>query len=664
MQPRTWDLSQLDWTLEGWRQWEWKIGGRPEIGRIPARVPGSVRGNLLAAGIVPDPFHGLGSRASEFIENRHWIFRAKLPIDLPEGDAVLEFDSLDGSVEVSLGSTSLGVFDNSHLAQALRAGPAAALRGEELRLVFLTQPDELGQIGWTSRMRAWKPRFNYGWDWTPRIVQIGPAKEMRLRVAQGPRLAKVIVETDFDRAGPAHGRGRVAVRAQLQGARPGDVARLAVVDPAGTQVAEATTPIAPAIGVVALSLRDLAVESWWGDPGRPAGLGRPLYSVEVDLVGADGAVADSAKRRVGFRDLRWRSNPGAPPGADTWLLEIDGGAVFAQGVNWVPIRPDYADVPAEWYRSRLETYRRLGVNLLRVWGGATIEHPLFYDLCDELGLLVWQELPLSSSGIDNCPPEDVEFCDDLAGIARQWAERLVHHPCLALWSGGNELSRGDPPHRTPLDFSHAALSAAREAIRGVDTSRRIVPTSGSGPREVAAAAELGQGLHHDVHGPWTHGGDLTDWERYWAADDALFRSEVGAAGASDIALLDRFGLLPGNPEYPSNWLHSSSWWLDGFDFPDDKEALGTWVQRSQARQADLLAIAARACKARFPACGGFIVWMGHDTFPCPVNLSILDFDGNVKPAGHALAAVFASDAGRGSDLRVCHERREDREEVT
>lgn len=639
-QPRRWDLSELEWTLEGWRQWEWKIGARPEIGPIPAKVPGSVRGNLLAAAIVPDPFHSLGSRASEFIENRHWIFRAKLPPDLPQDDALLELDSLDGSVEVLLGSTSLGVFDNAHLAHSLRVGTAAALRGEELRLVFLTQPDELGQIGWTSRMRAWKPRFNYGWDWTPRIVQVGPAKEMRLRVVQDTRIAKVIVETDFDPDDSVQGRGHVGVRAEFQGARPGDVARLAVVDASGERVAEATTPIDPAAPEQALSLRDMAVVSWWGNPARRA---RPLYSVEIDLVGADGTVADSERRRVGFRDLRWRSNYGAPPGADTWVLVVDGDAVFAQGVNWVPIRPDYADVPVEWYRSRLETYRRLGVNLVRVWGGATIERPEFYDLCDELGILVWQELPLSSSGIDNCPPDDVEFCDGLARIARQWAERLVHHPCLALWSGGNELSRGEAASR-PLDLSHAALRAGYDAIRCIDTSRRIVPTSGSGPRAVADVAEFGQGLHHDVHGPWTHSGDLAEWERYWQADDALFRSEVGAAGASDLGLLERFGLLPGSAEYPSNWLHSSSWWLEGFEFPDAKEALGAWVQASQARQADLLAIAARACKSRFPACGGFIVWMGHDTFPCPVNLSILDFEGNVKPAGHALGAVFTADA--------------------
>ena len=106
---------------------------------------------------------------------------------------------------------------------------------------------------------------------------------------------------------------------------------------------------------------------------------------------------------------------------------------------------------------------------------------------------------------------------------------------------------------------------------------------------------------------------LEAWRRYWPSDGALFRSEVGIAWASDFSLLERFGLIPGSAteDVYNLWRHSA---------------------------------AARASKTRFPRCGGFIVWMGHDTFPCPVSLSILDFDGKVKPAGHALAKVFLNDA--------------------
>ncbi len=101
-----------------------------------------------------------------------------------------------------------------------------------------------------------------------------------------------------------------------------------------------------------------------------------LYRVTVELRDTDGSVADSLERRVGFRAIEWRACEGAPEGAEPWILVVNGAPVFMAGINWVPIRPDYADVSADDYRARLETYRDLGVTMLRVWGGAALEQPV------------------------------------------------------------------------------------------------------------------------------------------------------------------------------------------------------------------------------------------------------------------------------------------------
>jgi beta-mannosidase len=183
-----------------------------------------------------------------------------------------------------------------------------------------------------------------------------------------------------------------------------------------------------------------------------------------------------------------------------------------------------------------------------------------------------------------------------------------------------------------------------------DPGRRFVPTSSSGPRFGADEKEFGQGLHWDVHGPWIAAGDLDgDWSRYWGNDDALLRSETGAPGASPVDLIrEHLGDCSETPCTLDNpiW-RRTPWWIEWPEFlrqgGAEKATLEEYVAWSQARQARALAIAAAACKDRFPRCGGFIVWMGHDSFPCMANTSIIDFHGRPKPAALALGEIFRAE---------------------
>jgi beta-mannosidase len=154
-------------------------------------------------------------------------------------------------------------------------------------------------------------------------------------------------------------------------------------------------------------------------------------------------------------------------------------------------------------------------------------------------------------------------------------------------------------------------------------------------------------VHWDVHGPWHAKGRLEeDWTRYWTQNDGLFHSEVGVAGASSVEIIrDYKGDLPELPGTLENPLwRRTSWWIDWPTFveeygrePADLEEFVAW---SQERQRQALAIAVGATKARFPRCGGFLLWMGHDSFPCTSNTSIIDFHGELKPAARAVADIF------------------------
>jgi len=649
MVKQRYDLGELEWMLAGWTPFVWRqqlsiesgVSLNAEVTAVPAQVPGSVQGALRDAGILPDWNVGLKARECEWVENRHWIYTARLPdIWLERGRQIrLHALGLDYAGWVLLNGREIGTFEGSLTPHVFDLTSHVRKKGNILQLVFDCPPRWLGQIGYTSQMRQWKERFNYFWDWTSRLVQLGIWDDLFLEVTDGQEIGALhcIAQASLERE-----VGTLDLRAGIRGERGSQVS-VALERDGATVREERISSDRFRDGV---RWDDLPVELWW-----PNGAGaQPLYTLQCRLLDTEGAILDHWTRRVGFRDLRWEPCQGAPVEADPWLCMVNGRAIFLQGVNWTPILPNFADVTPDDYRRLLRLYRDLGCNVLRVWGGAFLEKEIFYDFCDELGLLVWQEFPLSSSGLDNYAPDDSASIEALAEIATSYVERRRHHVSLLLWCGGNELQgpRHDgQPGQQPLDFSHPLINRLAAVVAERDPGRRFLPTSPSGPSFGGEDEHFGEGRHWDVHGPWHVKGDLeTDYRRYWDQDDSLFRSEVGVAGASPVDLIREYrGDLPETPGTLHNPLwRRSSWWIDWPAFVTgqgrEPESLEEFVSWSQERQRRALGIAARACKARFPRCGGFIIWMGHDCFPCTANTAIVDFHGRLKPAAVEISSVF------------------------
>ncbi|MBI2297386.1 MAG: hypothetical protein HYU66_00290 [Armatimonadetes bacterium] len=671
------DLSALPWTVSGWTPELWRlvrtmeIGVTPdaEVAPIPAPVPGSVQQALRDAGLLPDWNVGLDARLCEWVENRHWIYETDLPDDWLQPGCThrLVCLGLDYCGSVWLNGHEVGGFVGTHRPHAFDLTEHLAESGNRLRIAFDLPPRWLGQFGWTSRVKEWKARFNYTWDWIPRLVQVGIWDAIALEVSDGRELGALSVRTGVDAGGGwlairgevAAGEGdRVAIRMTSVGSdgaagepglvwagrpRPAPTAS-AGGRPTGEGAGPTAVSVGPAELASGLRLNHLPVDRWWPNLEGE----QPLYRLTVSLTDSLGTEHDRIDRRVGFRAIDWSTTEGAPEGADPWLCSVNGRPVFLQGANFPPILPNFADCTREHYRTRIETYRDLGANCLRVNGCGFLERDWFYDLCDELGILVWQDAPLSSSGIDNYPPEDPQCIADQAAIFEQYIARRGHHACLLLWCGGNELLRVDETGRTvPCDLSHPLLKRQSEVVAEHDPGRRFLPTTPQGPRTWASKEEFGQGLHWDVHGPWKPWDDLTEWAAFFAADDALFRAETGSPGTCSAELIRRYaGDLPVLPVSPESdlWRRGSTWWIEAAQFEAEHgtppETLEAYVAWSQARQARALSLVVGACKDRFPRCGGILLWCGHDCFPCAANTSILDFEGNPKPAALALREIW------------------------
>ena len=626
---------------EAWRlemSMELGLTIRADVPAVPAKVPGSVQAALRDVGILPDWRIGLNTRMCEWAEHRHWIYETVLPsewCDKP-GRKILRADGLDYQGHIILQGKIVGDFKGSFVPHRFDLTGALQPGANKLQIVFTDVPQFLG--GFTSKITTWKERFNYGWDWTPRLVQIGIWDTLLFDVDEGDKIEDWSAYTTYDLES---GTGQVHLRTTLRQHATTKV-ELALTNDrkevihrqelaAGTTI-ESSTPPVPL--------------SAWNVRGQGD---QTLYSLTLRLLDASGQMLDEQTKRVGFRQITWKQCEGAPAGAEPWICCVNGNDTFLRGFNWVPLLPNFADATEEQYRAMLAAYHDIGTNVLRVWGGAVLEKEFFYNLCDELGILIWQEFPLCSSGFDNWPPEEPEAIGGMDEIVRSYITRRQHHASLLLWCGGNELQGSLDGGKTgagkPVDVSHPMIAAMAQAVSEIDPTRRFLPTSASGPRFLADEKDFGKGLHHDVHGPWNHSGDLESWKRYWDNDDSLFRSETGMPSASPADLLTEFGQSQAMPASAENlwWNHVSSCWIQWEEYlaqGGSTTSLDEFVQWSQQRQTTFLAAAAEATQRRFPRVGGFIGWMGHDCFPCPTNTSVIDCKARPKPAALALRKLW------------------------
>jgi len=611
-------------------------------------VPGSVQLALKEAGIIPDWNIGNNYIMAEWIENRHWLFVTKIPDEwvVTDGKIILNCSGLDGNGVILVNGRQTGKFDNTFIPYSFDITASLKKEGNTLAIVFECPPRYLGQIGYTSKIKEWKPRYNYGWDWIPRIVQVGIWNDINIEIRKKNFTAienlKVITRADR-----LKDLGTLDISAEMTSEALGGNVRVKLSD--GTGRALVDESFSASVLRSGKVWENLKIKRWW-----PNGSGEQnLYDLECTLTGRDGKIHQVLTRRLGFKNVVWLPCKDALPEADPWICSVNNKDIFLQGVNWTPIRPNFADLLMDDYRNLLKTYKDLGINILRVWGGGFPEKEWFYDLCDETGIMLWQEFPLSSSGLDNYPPETSEEIVIMSRIAESYLKRLRHHVSVLLWCGGNELYEwGDV---APVTDKHPMIRCMKEIAKAEDPDRRFVPGSPSGPTIYGGLEQFGKRVSWDVHGPWTLPFTATDRTmnavtEFWNLDDALMHSEVGVAGAMSSEMINKYrGNFPALPANMTNTLwRQVSWWIEWDDFKHDNngrepKTLEEYVKWSQTRQATGISIALKANKERFPESGGFIIWMGHDSFPCPVNTSIIDFDGNLKPAAVELSKIWKSD---------------------
>lgn len=604
---------------------------------LPAQVPGDVRLDLLRAGKIADPFVARNNEESQWVDALDWWYVHDLNVDLEQGErAFLILEGVDYQSAVFFNDTQLSRHVGMFSRQIYEL-PTNRVRNSQIS-VRVWGSDAMPKLEFSASHRIWqqlaKPLFTppnnpfpdryatlkcqmqFGWDFAPRLRTCGIWDDAYIVVSRSvfiedafikgqsvkPRAAKIQITLKLD----SDSEQRTRIVCNIRGKNFTIDVQAFSFDLAlrrGKQECR-----------LALDLQDAREWNPWdrGDPN--------LYEIEIQVSSGSNQLLALLTTSFGVRAFELRREGKQQ---DPWTFVINGNREFIRGANWVPLDAIPGRVQHEDYVARLKQARDANVNFLRVWGGGLTEKRAFYDLCDELGILVWQEFPFAGAILDRFP-RDAEFLklvdEECASIVRT----LRNHPSLIVWCGGNEFNtRGN----------RAVVDSLRNVVAREDGTRPFKPASP---------------YRDESHNwrVWHRSANLRDYKK----DRTPFLSEFGLQSAPNVESLKRFlprkSLFPPNAmwEYHHAELNKLRRYSRSRTFKiheNEQEHLGEYVSATQRVQAIALQIAIEHMRRRkVESAAGVAVWQLNDSWPS-ISWSVVDYYGVPKLAFHALKRAYS-----------------------
>jgi len=601
---------------------------------LPARVPGCVHTDLHRAGKIPDPFWGSNERELGWIEEADWTYRCSFTAATALRDrerVELVAEGLDTFAVLTLNGKEVGRTGNMFCAHRFDV-KGLLLPGRNTLEIFFQSPMALirdrkrpghfpewnDAVGGVSLVR--KEQCSFGWDWGPRFPTSGVWLPIGLEAWDGNRIESVRVVQE-------HTKGKVALAFHPTVTAKGKAKFRGTISIAGKKVAV----IDDLKAVIETPLL------WW-----PNGHGeQPLYEVELELLDSEGAVADVWRKKIGLRTIVLDRH--ADEFGESFQFVVNGRAIFAKGANWIPAHSFVAEVNASLYDNLLTSAAEANMNMLRVWGGGIYEKEEFYDLCDEKGLLVWQDFMFACA----LYPGDREFLASVAAEAETQVRRLAHRACLALWCGNNEIeqmpqeiTRTRERKKAYEDLFYGVLPKAVAAWDGVTDYWPCSPHNPEGYEK---------GYNNE------RAGDCHFWD-VWHARKPVKRYEE-----MNFRFCSEFGMQSySSPEVAATYCLPEKWNVFGpemdnhqknaagnqiildyvsrlYRFPKDYAAL---AYLSQLNQAYCMKVGVEHFRRAMPRTMGALYWQLNDCWPV-ASWSSLEFGGRWKALQYEAKRFFA-----------------------
>jgi beta-mannosidase len=621
----------------------WSISSSDGRHACAYAVPGDVHSALFAAGLVSDPYSGRNELDQRWVADCDWVAARTFNLGKsPQGRYFLDIDYLDTVAEIALNGTLVLQAENCF--RRYRPDVAHALRdGEnEITITFKSNttasnekqaaqpfyiPYSVNNCPIPNSNMLRKPACHYGWDWNLAIMPFGLYGRINLRHMQKARIEHVQTSQRHAGAGKA-----VTL----------DVTVTLVADQTGStelafkfdgQTITRTIALTPGQSVHSVAFTIAKPELWW-----PAGSGaQHLYDLEVTCEG------QTESRRIGLRTIELLTDKDET--GSRFAFRVNGIEIFCKGANWIPADALPSRATPELTRKLLQAAKDVHMNMIRVWGGGYYEQDVFYQLCDEMGLLVWQDFMFACSLYPSTP----DFIAEVKAEVDYQVRRLQHHACLALWCGDNELIGAlttFPEPRANRDrylVNYDRLNRAiEETMRHADPHGLWWPSSPS-----PGILDFGDAWHDDKKGDmhfWSVWHEGRDFEHYRDVKPR-FCSEFGFQSFPSLARVREFASAEDmNISSPVMEHHQrnkggnariAETMFRNFRFPMD---FAKFIYLSQIQHGLAMRTAIEYWRSLKPHCMGTLYWQLNDTWPV-ASWSGLDHGGGWK-AMHHMAAVF------------------------
>ena len=630
------------------QQWTMKIRGTDES--VPAAVPGSVYTDLLNAGRMEDPYYRANEEQALELMKNDFVYSGSFDVDKEAADAadevLLRFNGLDTIADIELNGKPLGSANNMHRIWEYSVKELLRPEGNALRIVFHSPVRYIAEqyredpaiLGTEDAMRGFpkirKGHYMFGWDWGPRLPDAGIWKDVEVLAVNRCRFAGVYVRQVF-----SEDLSSVTLKTECR-FRTGEEETSEL--PSGMKIlATVTAPDGTVLYDRVSDLSGIRIEHpmfWW-----PNGLGgQPLYSVTVEITDPDGQVCDTWSRRIGLRKMEMSTRKDEY--GSEFAHVVNNVKFFAMGADYIPEDNILSRTSAARTRKLLEQCVAAHFNCIRVWGGGLYPGDDFYDICDELGLVVWQDFMFACAHYRLTR----EFEENILAELRDNIRRLRHHASLGLWCGNNEMEM----------FAKQGTWGATDEIRrdylkmyedlfpklaaAEDPDRFYWPASPScgGGFDDPNAPDRGDVHYWDV---WHGSKPFTEYRKFYFR----YLSEFGFQSFPSIRTVEQF-TLPEDRNVFSYVMekHQRNAAANGkimnymeqtFLYPT---SLDTLIYASQLLQAEAIRYGVEHFRRNRGRCMGTVYWQLNDCWPV-ASWSSIDYYGRWKALHYYARRFFA-----------------------
>jgi beta-mannosidase len=613
----------------------------PEAGWLPATVPGDVHLDLLANKKIDDPFFRGNEPKLQWIENESWEYRLRFdvtPSMLARSNVDMVFDGLDAAAQVYVNGTQVLAADN--MFRIWRVSVKGYLHtGKNLLRVVFPSPIKAAQE--VAARDPWQPKtktdfktyirkaaYEYGWDWGPRFVTSGIWRPVQLEAWDKVRIADFAIRQRDVSSEVAHADAEVEVESASAGS-----ARVSV------QYTDNGKPVT--LSTVAnlhagRNIIDLPVEIRQPKLWYPAGYGdQPLYEFTAQ-VGAVGQPAETRKVKAGLRSIVLHRQ------LDKWgrsfELIVNGIPVFAKGADVIPFDSFPNRVTTADYRRILESARDANMNMIRHWGGGYYETDEFYAICDELGIMVWQDFMFGN----DWQPGTYDFKLNIEAEADDQVRRLRNHPSIVVWCGNNETESAlgwngrqslpaDVRYQMWQDYLTEFSGILPRVVARLDSETPYWPSSPSADYE--ALSDHYQSGDAHIWDVWHGRVPFSTYETH----HARFVTEYGFQSFPEMKTIEAFTLpedrtgiftpvMLGHQKNDEGNSIIHDYLLKDYSEPKD---FASFLYVSQVLQAEGIKIGAEHFRRSRPETMGSIFWQLNDCWPV-ASWSSIDYYGRWK----------------------------------